>query len=134
MTRLEDLSEEEIRRRIPVWTALAEFYLDNDLEDTELMHIARRIRKAGYTLPEAKAMLKYEVGPVFIRNGLGAPGRWGLWLEDEVHELVVNRLKNFRVWERIPYWRDIWYRFQTFWFDEYWQKVEEYYAASDSGR
>ena len=129
MTRLEDLTEQEIIRRLPVWTALADFYLDTELRESDFRWIADQIRKAGYTLAEAAMMLKYEVGPACIWNGLTLPGgRWDLWLEEEVRQVVLTRLGKYRLWERIPLWRDLWYRLQTACSKEGWVKVKVYFA------
>ncbi len=132
MTRLEDLTEEEIARRLPVWIALADLYLDCEPDESDIRWIADTIRDAGYSLPEAESILRYEVAPAFVSNLLALPGGvWDLWLEDEVREMVLNRLGKHRLWERIPLWRDLWYRFQISSAGEPWTKVATHLAAEE---
>ena len=129
MTRLEDLSEQEIARRLPVWTALSELYLDRELEEIEIRWIAEKIRDAGYTLPEAESILRYEVAPAFFWNLTDVAGVWDLWRDDVVRKKVLARLGKFRLWERIPWWRDLWYGHQMWYAKEQWTKVAAHLAA-----
>ena len=139
MTRLEDLSEEEIRRRAPVWTALADLFLDTEPRESDLRFISRTIREAGYTLLEAEDMLQFEVGPVFVWNLSvlgGVPssgGRWYGWSEEEVCEKVISRLRQPRLWERIPIWRDVGYGYQWSACAPYWRQVRAYHAEGKAG-
>ena len=133
MTRLEDLTEQEIARRLPVWVALADLFLDCPQGESGFRWSARTIYEAGYTLPEARAILFYEVAPAFFRNRSVYPGeRWTVWLDDEVREMVLTRLAKFRLWERIPLWRDLLYWFQSSRVEDDWTRVALHFKAMAS--
>ena len=86
------LSDEEIKRRVPVWCALAELFLDTELQSADLNHIAMVISKAGLSAGEAEKILEEEVAPVFTPNMLGAAGEWAGWSEDFVRERIMAHL------------------------------------------
>ena len=129
MTRLEDLTEQEIARRLPVWTALADLTLEPEPLESAVRHAVRVMREAGYTLAEAESILRYEVAPAFW---FPLDDTWGLWQEDDVREKVLTRLGKFRLWERIPFWRDLWYRCQQWNVKKAWMRVKAQFAAEAS--
>ncbi len=86
-------SAEEIDRRAPVWHALSELFLDTELDQSDLGVIAEKIRAAGFSADQAEEVLCREVAPVFWTNLLQVAGEWEPWSEQQVRELVCNRLQ-----------------------------------------
>lgn len=84
--------EEWIERRLPVWVALSELFIDTELRPMDFDAIARTIRQAGAGRAEALAILKEEVAPVFYPNTLSVAGNWTGWPEADVRRLIVEHL------------------------------------------
>ncbi len=82
------LSEAEIARRLPLWIALADLYLDTD-PMLQVDHIARTIVTHGFTLEEAEAILREDVRPGFYTNLLQVAGEWAMWTEEEVRTRIL---------------------------------------------
>lgn len=87
------LSEIDIARRVPVWTALAELFLDTQLEEFQYCYIADVLHDSGYSLHELQAIFHDEVAPVFHRNVNAAPGERRGWRDDVVKKMVLDYLK-----------------------------------------
>ena len=81
------LDEAEIRRRTPLWTALADLFLDGGPVDLAEA-IASAARAGGFSAADVRRILEQEVGPVFYRNLLSVAGHWGEWGDDFVREKV----------------------------------------------
>lgn len=86
------MNEQEIARRRPVWTALAELFLDTDSQDFDRRHIADRLRTSGYTLKELQEIFDGEVAPVFHVNLTSVAGEWQPWDADFVQDHVLAYL------------------------------------------
>jgi hypothetical protein len=86
------LTAEQIERRVPVWVAMSDLFLDTEITDATLGHIARTIDRAGFSADEAKAILGTEVAPVFCRNLLGPAGEWAGWSEASVRVAILDFL------------------------------------------
>lgn len=80
----------EIERRLPVWHALSELYLDTELQPSDYQDIARRLRRSGYSLEAIRQILEAEVAPAFVFNLLDVAGEWAPWTEDEVRRIVTR--------------------------------------------
>ena len=65
--------EAEIARRLPVWTALSDLFLDTDVM-LSVPYIARTIVGSGYALDAVEAMLRWEVRPAFWINLISVAG------------------------------------------------------------
>ncbi|MBU2588002.1 MAG: hypothetical protein KJ872_07815 [Alphaproteobacteria bacterium] len=85
------LSDAEIARRLPVWTALSDVFLDTELDPQEYSHIADVIRQSGYAAGEAEAIFRDEVAPAFSVNLRSVAGEWQGWPEDYVRDRVLAR-------------------------------------------
>ena len=94
----EPISAEEVERRVPVWCALSELYLDTSLTDSDIDYLAQRIRPAGYSVEEVERILCDEVAPVFGVNLLQVAGEWTHWSEAEVREKVTAHLSSRANW------------------------------------
>src|SRR5262249_52863850 len=60
--------QEELVRRRPVWEALSEFFLDTELNESQLRHIATVLRASGYAESELEEILICEIAPVLYSN------------------------------------------------------------------
>ncbi|MFC4452242.1 DUF7079 family protein [Deinococcus sonorensis] len=82
------LSEQELQRRRPVWDALSELFLDNELDEAALQFVVRTLRAAGYDAGDWLAILRHEVAPVVGGNLLTVAGEWAgfdpAWLEQRI--------------------------------------------------
>lgn len=83
------LDEAEVARRLPLWTALSDLFLDTDVMSS-VPHIARTIVSGGWRLAEAEEVLRWEVRPAFYRNLLSIAGEWAGWPEDVVRDAVLK--------------------------------------------
>lgn len=86
MTPLDDAA---IARRMPLWCALADLYLDTDMPEHWVPAIADVIVRDGWTIAEAEHILCWEVRPAFYGNLLQVAGEWAGWHEDDVRRLVL---------------------------------------------
>lgn len=86
------INEHEIARRAPVWTALAELFLDTELQDYQRQYIVDTLRQSGYSLEELQNIFSQEVAPVFHANLRTMTGEWQPWSADFVKERVLAYL------------------------------------------
>ena len=86
------INEHEIARRVPVWAALAELFLDVELQDYQHQYIADTLRQSGYSLEELHNIFSQEVAPVFHANLRTMAGEWQPWSADFVKECVLAYL------------------------------------------
>lgn len=101
----DSLCDEELEQRHPVWCALAELFLDTELQSTDYDHIATVISKAELSVREAEKILKEEVAPVFTPNVVGVAGEWAGWSEEFVTKRVLAYLNAWAVQRAIARFR-----------------------------
>jgi hypothetical protein len=86
------LSNDELKRRRPVWIALSDLWLDTELSDSDLTHIASVMDESGYSIEELRSIYMDEVVPVVYRNLLSFAGVWDgfdeKWLVEKITELL----------------------------------------------
>lgn len=109
------LSEADLRRRGPLWVALSGLWLDQELTDEDLWHVARVAAASGYSDDELSDIHWNEVAPVVAGNLLAPIGVWSGfdedWLCEAAARLAVRRpprLRLTRLWAgRLigPEWR-----------------------------
>ena len=87
------LSEAEIAARRPVWVALSELWLDTELQDRDLSHIARVLHDSGYGREALEAILFDEVAPVVYRNLYSVAGEWAGFDEDWLCGEILGALR-----------------------------------------
>lgn len=95
------LTDEEIQRRKPVWTALSELWLDIELDDRSLSYIAKIMHESGYSIEELKQIYLHEVAPVVYGNMLTVTGAWSGFDQDWLHDEIVRALSKrgrFAAW------------------------------------
>jgi hypothetical protein len=110
-----------IEHRKPIWAALSAFYLDTELQDSDIHNIAFIIKNSPYSLEEIKAINKYEVFPVLHLNLMSVAGEWAgfdeEWLVDEI--LSVTKKKS---WIR-RWWSNMVFNIYKEMFEGYWEKI-----------
>lgn len=116
------LTATEFNARSTLWKALADFWLDTELQDFQLNYIARVIVASPYTLNQARAIHNREVAPVLWRNMANVAGEWAgfddTWLVARCEEQMVKSKSlstRARNWLLLPtiwfftagYWRQV---------------------------
>lgn len=84
-------TEDQILERMPVWNALAEFFLDTELSAADLKRIASVLARSKYTEEELHEILRHEVYPACSPNLTQPAGEWAGWDEDWIREVVAPR-------------------------------------------
>ena len=103
------LGHEEVARRKPVWTALSDLWLDNELDDGDLSRIAAAMDESGYSPGVLRRIYLHEVAPVVYGNLLTVAGEWAgfdeAWLHAEILEYLRRRnALARRRWRRMRRW------------------------------
>lgn len=75
-------------RRVKVWSALSDLFLDTELEDADYRRVAQLIVSSGYTAAEAQEILWQEVFPVLAPNLEHVAGEWVGWPADWLSENI----------------------------------------------
>jgi hypothetical protein len=87
------LTQDEVRRRAPVWVALSDLFLDTDVSLFNERN-ARILRESKFHPLEVERILREEVGSVFYDNLLDIAGEWSGWpsefVEKEVRDFLAN--------------------------------------------
>ena len=86
------LSQPEIERRLPVWHALSDIFLDTELQSNDYQWIAGVLASSGYPQVELRFIFENEVAPAFIVNLLSVAGEWTSWTENEVRQIMLRSL------------------------------------------
>jgi hypothetical protein len=90
------MDPEEIERRIPVWAALSELFLDRAFDEAGCLQVASQLRSSGYGLEELEGILRDEVTPAFFPNLMGVAKAWTGWTPDQVRDIVLAYLNKRR--------------------------------------
>jgi hypothetical protein len=94
------LTDAELGRRKPVWSAFSEFWLDTELDDDDLYRIAQTAAISGYSTPELRDIYLYEVAPVVGWNLLAVTGEWAGFDEYWLHARARKRAEHRGLWLR----------------------------------
>lgn len=86
------LSDDEIEARMPLWCALAELFLDTEIQASGYHAIARVAHAGGFSAVEVRDILEHEVFPAFIFNLMVIAGEWAAFHPNDVRELVLGVL------------------------------------------
>jgi hypothetical protein len=84
------MERDDIERRLPVWHALADLFLDTEQQDEDYRFIAGKLTASGYGKDELRRILDEEVAPAFAFNLFDIAGQWGCWTEEQVLDLVTR--------------------------------------------
>lgn len=77
-------------RRHPVWLALADLYLDTELDEFSLRHIAAILAASGFSWAEIQQINYDEVAPALWFNVQDIAGEWAGWDEEWVVERITE--------------------------------------------
>lgn len=81
-------------RRLPVWRALSELFLDTDLRDADYDGIAAAIAESGLEVPEVEAILWNEVLPALGPNLQSPAGIWSGFDDASLARRILAVAKN----------------------------------------
>ena len=84
-------TEEQIKERMPVWNALSELFLDDELSSGDLERIAAALAGTAYTEEQLLGILRHEVYPACSLNLVCVAGAWGTWGDDWIRERIAPR-------------------------------------------
>ena len=93
------LTAEEIERRKPVWSALSELWVDTELTQSDLNHIATTMVDSGYSLSELRVICDSEVAPVVYSNALSVAGVWTGFNEAWLHQQIITHMNKPKRWQ-----------------------------------
>jgi hypothetical protein len=86
------LDRAAIERRKPLWSALADLYLDTQSE-LFVPHIVRCARAGDFSLAEVEHILRWEVRPALYQNLLSVAGEWAGWPDDWLEERIMDSMQ-----------------------------------------
>lgn len=69
-------------RRLKVWQALSELFLDTEIDDKTFTHVAQVIMGSRYSPQDIHTILWGEVFPVLEANLRSVAGEWAGWTDD----------------------------------------------------
>ena len=90
------ITDGERTRKLPVWQALSELFLDTELQVEDYRRIARTLAASGYGERALRRILDEEVAPAFAINMLSVAGEWAGWSDAEVRERVERQMRRAR--------------------------------------
>ncbi|MET4108272.1 hypothetical protein [Hymenobacter sp. UYP22] len=76
------MSIADAERRKPVWVALADLYLDTELQEQDFQHIAVVCAESGFSWAEILLINYNEVAPALWFNVQELAGEWAGWNEE----------------------------------------------------
>lgn len=111
-------TEAQLAERLPVWEALSEFFLDNELGESDYEHIAKVLAVSNYTIEQIENILIEEVCPVCKLNMYSVAGEWIGFNPDWLKEKIGARLG-----KRSPF-RRLSGRLHRWMYAKHWEKVK----------
>src|SRR5687767_5097563 len=87
------LTDAEVDRRLPVWHALSDLFLDTELQPEDYRRIAAKLRASAYSPAILRTIFMDEVAPAFVFNLLDVAGEWTGWSEEEVRDIMLGSLR-----------------------------------------
>ena len=94
------LPDAEIERRLPVWQAMTDLFLDTELDAADYDGIARVLLQSGYPVAELRRIFEQEVTPAFSHNIYAVAGEWAGWDEEFVRERMLESWRPRMSWLR----------------------------------
>jgi hypothetical protein len=121
---MNQLSEDEIKRRMPVWEAISDLWLDTELGENGVLYIARVLAESGYSLEEIDKIYKEEVAPVVYMNAYSVTGVWTgfdpVWLKEE----ILKKTKRHFIISDLPIIKQIKIKIITCSVEDNWKSVK----------
>jgi hypothetical protein len=117
------LTDEELQRRKPIWTALSELWLDTEIDTTAIQRIAYAAEASGYSIEVLNEIYLYEVAPVVSVNLLVPAGVWLGFDEEWLHAEARKRAESRSLWLRIWVWSGVGRKLMTYATEEHWQEI-----------
>lgn len=94
-------TEEQVLERMPVWEALSELFLDDELSQEDCQRMASVLARTRYSVEALQEILRHEVYPACSMNLMCVAGAWGAWGEAWIRERIAPRY-NQRPFLRLP--------------------------------
>ncbi len=94
------LTPTEIERRLPLWRAVADLYLDTDSADF-VSNIVAVARQSEFTADDVDQILRWEVRPALYANYLNVAGEWAGWDNDWLEDRIIKSTRGahwLRTW------------------------------------
>lgn len=113
-----------LKDRKPIWLALSEFYLDTELQESDLKEIASKIRESPYSLEDVKTINKYEVFPVLQPNLFSVTGEWTGFNEEWLTKNITASLAKRNTFKKLRI--ECSYVMFKWMCNDYWQKLEKH--------
>jgi hypothetical protein len=121
---MNQLSEDEIKRRMPVWEAISDLWLDTELGENGVLYIARVLAESGYSLEEIDKIYTEEVAPVVYMNAYSVTGVWTgfdpVWLKEE----ILKKTKRHFIISDLPIIKQIKIKIITCSVEDNWKSVK----------
>ena len=117
------LTDSELERRKPVWTAFSEFWLDTELDEQNLSRIAGVAAASGYSIAELHSIYLYEVAPVVFLNCWGVVGVWAAFDDEWLHAAARRNAEHRSLWLRFWIFIRIGHWFMTYATERHWHRI-----------
>lgn len=127
------LSDEELNRRKPVWIAISRLWLDTEIDDLDIRHIAQVAQASGFSIKELNEIYLYEVAPVVSANLLVPAGIWTDFDENWLTSEARKRAESRSLWLRLWIWSGIGRKLMTYATESHWKAVIELVQVSKTG-
>ena len=117
------LTDSELQRRKPVWTAFSEFWLDTELDEKDLLRIASVAAASGYSITELHDIYLYEVAPVVCLNCWCVAGVWTAFDDVWLHTAARRNAEHRSLWLRFWILVCIGHWFMTYTTERHWYRI-----------
>ncbi len=94
-----ELTVEEIKRRKPVWFALSALWLDTELTDADIQHIATVMVDSDFSLGELRVICDSEIAPVVYKNLKITAGVWSGFDESWLEQQIIKEINKPKRWQ-----------------------------------
>lgn len=76
--------------RLTLWIALSDLFLDTEVDERTVRHIAQTIDDSAFTLEQVEDILWYEVYPALESNLRSPAGMWSGWPDEWLKETIES--------------------------------------------
>lgn len=89
-------ADADLARKRPVWHAMAELFLDTEMDEAYCRSIAARLAASGYSVDDLRTIMDEDVAPAFATNLMDVAGAWAGWSEAHVADTVALSKRGLR--------------------------------------